>query len=65
MRGYIRGLRAAGEYLDMSKNTFSDFIKEHGMQVRRWRGQSYFKITDLDRLMEPVATDDPFFSPKT
>lgn len=63
LRGYIRGLRAAGEYLDMSRNTFIKFMKDHDITPRRWRAQSYFKISTLDRAMNPNGNPvDPFFS---
>jgi hypothetical protein len=56
LRGYIRGLQAAAEYLGISdRETLRSWCKEFNLPPRIIHGQAYFKISTLDRFMDPVS----------
>lgn len=61
-RGYVRGCRAAADYCGVDRKTFrswrDDVALADGLRgllkPRIIRGESYYRIANLDRFMDPV-----------
>lgn len=56
-RGYVRGIAAAADYLDMDERTFSEYVMPH-VKPRLFRdgGHPWFAIRALDAFMDPART---------
>ncbi len=61
-RGYLRGCRAAADYCGVDRKTFrswrDDVALADGLRgllkPRIIRGESYYRLANLDRFMDPV-----------
>jgi hypothetical protein len=66
VKGYVRGSRAAAEYLDIDRKTFRSWREDQTiaddlrrlLRPRVIRGESYYRIVSLDRFMDPINNID-------
>lgn len=58
-RGYVRGIAAAADYLDMDERTFRENVMPH-VKPRLFAdgGHPWFSIRSLDAFMDPARTPD-------
>ena len=70
IRGYVRGCRSAAAYLDIDRKTFRSWRDDpvipesvrRLLQPRIIRGESYYRLENLDRFMSP-ANNPPIDTP--